>query len=270
MSVELRYLYCVTEKIPEGKVISGTGEDVHFIFNKGIYAAVSKVEEHEFSEENLKINLNNMEWLESRVRKHEKVIEEVMEQSAVIPFKFATIFKADESLQAMLDSNRDAFKNILKQIEGKEEWGVKIYCDMEKFKNAAIKENEQIQHMEKEIASSTSGRAYLLAKKKEKLADDIVNIKIVSYAQGFIEVLKEHSIEVRINRLLPKEVTERKDEMLLNTALLIEKSNLRNFINNMNYLKEKYNRKGLDFNCTGPWPPYNFCNLSEKGKTQNE
>ena len=44
---------------------------------------------------------------------HETVIEEVMEQSTVIPLKFRTVFKTEDSLKAMVENFVDEFKDIL-------------------------------------------------------------------------------------------------------------------------------------------------------------
>ena len=67
--------------------------------------------------------------------------------------------------------------------------------------------------------------------------------------------------EARINKLLSKEVTEREEEMILNSAFLINKNKVAGFLNTVEGLKTRYADKGLFFDCTGPWPPYNFCDL---------
>lgn len=260
---ELIYIYCITEKAPEFSPALEEGDkDIYFISHKGLYAVVSEVLSDEFSEDMLKKNLNDMEWLESRIRTHERVIEKVMEQSAVIPFKFATIFKTEDNLKAMIDNYLDEFRDILKQLEGQEEWGVKIYCDMEKFKTAVVKKDEQILRVEEKISSSGVGRAYFLNKKKEELIDDIANKKITGYRMEIRETLQEHSSGARPVKLLPKEITGRKDEMILNVAFLVDKTKLKGFIDSISYLNGEYADKGLNFDCTGPWPPYNFCSIT--------
>ncbi|MDP2278937.1 MAG: GvpL/GvpF family gas vesicle protein, partial [Nitrospirota bacterium] len=105
MSEKLIYIYCVTGEMPEfNSVLEEDGKGVYYIFHKGLFAVVSEALSDEFGEDMLKKNLNDITWLESRVRKHETVIEEVMEQSTVIPFKFATVFKTEDSLKAMVEN----------------------------------------------------------------------------------------------------------------------------------------------------------------------
>jgi len=264
----LIYLYCVTKKAPKLKGVGNLVDELYFVYHLGLYAVVSKVKESEFSEENLKKNLANLEWVKDRVTVHEEVIEGIMKNSDVVPFKFATIFSNADNLKAMMDKHLEDFKTNLRNLKNKEEWGVKIYCDIERLKETVIHEESGILKIEKEINSSSSGKAYFLKKKKEELMKEAVNKRINEYGQESFELFKILSYEARINKLLPKEVTEKEDDMVLNSAFLVDKDKVSEFIHAVDDLKTRYNDKGLNLDCTGPWPPYNFCNLS-KGKEQS-
>jgi hypothetical protein len=240
------------------------GEGVYFIYYQDLYAIVNKVKESEFDEENLKRNLADLEWIKAKANIHEKVIEGIMKNTCVIPFKFATLFNTEDNLKAMLSQHLEEFKGILKKLEDKEEWGVKIYCDLEKLKENLLQENKELLNLDKEINSSLPGKAYLLKKKKEELLNIAANKKLNEYGQASFDRIREKSLEARINKLLPKEVTERKDEMILNSTFLINKDKVENFLNIVEDLRTKYTDRGLFFDCTGPWPPYNFCNLSKE------
>ena len=266
----LIYLYCVTKAKPDCSDFEETGIKVYPIYFQGTYAILSRVSPEEFSEENLKKNLANMEWVEKNVRQHEKVIEEIMKDITVIPFKFGTIFKTEKSVENLLKENNLKFKNVIADLEGKEEWGLKVYCDSEKLNDSLKKENERVQGIEKEITSSGKGKAYFLKKKKNELIKNVRNEKISEYTQDSFERIKRACLEAKINKILSKEVTEKKEDMVLNAAFLMNEKRIKEFENILAYLKTKYTNEGLIFDCTGPWPPYNFCNLSENGKVQNE
>ena len=269
LNEDLIYLYCLTDKIPKtkkrGHVTSPHKEtedlvdNVYFIFYLGLYAVVGKVSTDEFSEGNLKRNLAELEWIKTKVSIHEKVIETVMKNSCVIPFKFGTVFNTEDSLKTMLTQHAEVFKENLKNLRGKEEWGVKIYCDMAKLKENLIQKDNELLNLDKDIKSSSAGKAFILRKKKEELLNTIVNKNLNAYGQDSFERLKEHTVQSRINKLLPREVTEREDDMILNSVFLMKKNNVSDFVNTVEGLKIKYADKGLFFDCTGPWPPYNFC-----------
>lgn len=260
----LIYLYCVTKKEPKLKEVKNLVDELYFVYHMGLYAVVSKVKESEFSEENLKKNLVDLEWIKAEASIHEKIIEEVMKDTCVIPFKFATLFNNEDNLKAMLEEHVEELKASLKHLEGKEEWGVKIYCDIEKLKENLIQEDEALLKIDKEISASSPGKAFLLKKKKEELINTLLSKKLNEYGQYNFDRLREQSLKARINKLLPKEVTERKDEMILNSAFLVHKDKISAFISGVDILKEQYKDKGLFLNCTGPWPPYNFCDLPKE------
>lgn len=266
---KLIYLYCVTKAKPPRSNFKDIGVKIYPIYLQGTYAIVSRVSPDEFSEECLKKNLANMEWVERKVRQHEKVIEEIMRDSTVIPFKFSTVFQKEENVERLLREKNAEFKRIIANLDGKEEWGLKIYCDLEKFKVALEKEDERITEKEQEISSVSKGKAYFLKKKKEELIKDIINEKISEYTKDSFERLKRISLKTKINKILHKEVTEKKEDMVLNVAFLINKKRIKEFHNVLDYLKIKYSDKGLSFDCTGPWPPYNFCSIDKKEVSRN-
>ncbi|MBI4743336.1 MAG: GvpL/GvpF family gas vesicle protein [Actinobacteria bacterium] len=256
---DLIYLYCVTDGPPQLKETEDLVDNVYFIYHQGLYAVISEVSADEFSEENLREKLATLDWIKLKASVHEKLIEAVMKNSCVIPFKFGTLFNTEENLKTMLKEHMREFKDTLKYLEGKEEWGVKIYCDIDKLKENLTQENKELLSIDKEINSALPGKAFILKKKKEELVNIIVNKKLNEYGQDSFQRLKQHSTQFRVNKLLPKEVTERKDDMILNSVFLIRKDEVTDFVNRIDMLKKIHTRRGLSFDHTGPWPPYNFC-----------
>ncbi len=192
-----------------------------------------------------------------------------MVDTDVIPFKFGILFNTNDSLKAMLEQYGEEFKAILRRLAHKQEWGLKIYCDSEKIKAGFTNNKADILKIEDEIKSSSVGKSYFLKKKKDELIDKTLNEEISECGRESFELLKELSFEARINRLLPRDVTEREDDMVLNAAFLVDKDEVGDFLNMVDTLKMHYEGKGFLIDCTGPWPTYNFCGLSRE-KVQNE
>ena len=262
---ELLYLYCVTKDKPPSCDFADLGINVYPIYFQGIYALVSSVSPDDFSEDNLKKHLTNMSWVEKNIRLHEKIIEEIMKDQAVLPFKFGTIFESEANVEKLLKVNNIEFKAVLDHLAGKEEWGLKVYCNSGYFKDALCAGNERIAEIDKEITAAGKGKAYFLKKKKDEIIKDVINEKISEYTKDCFERLKVTAVDTKINNILPKEVTEKQEDMVLNAAFLINKERLKGFVNVLAYLKTKYLNKGLILDCTGPWPPYNFCQKAHDG-----
>ena len=261
---ELLYLYCVTKDKPSSCNFEDLGIKIHPVYFRGTYALASSVSADDFSEDNLEKHLADMGWVEKHIRLHEKVIEEIMRGQAVLPFKFGTVFENETNVEKLLKTNNLEFKAVLARLEGKEEWGLKIYCDSEYFKDVICKEDERIKEKDKEIVSANKGKAYFLKKKMQEFIKEIVNEKISEYTKDCFERLKITAVDTRINKILPKEVTEKKEDMVLNAAFLINNKRIKEFENVLGYLKTKYADKGPIFDCTGPWPSYNFCGSSKE------
>jgi len=266
---KLIYLYCVTKTKPRRKSFEGIDIRIYPVYFQGTYATVSRVSPDEFSQDNFKKNLQNMEWVGGKVRQHEQIIEHIMQDTAVIPFKFGTIFQTEANVKKMLKEKNTDFKKIIANLDDKEEWGLKIYCDLDKLKKVIKEKDAAVRGKEEEIVSAGRGKAYLLNKKKNALIKDVVNEKVSEYTRDSFERLKRVSLETRINKILPKEVTEKKDNMVLNAVFLVNKRRVKELDSVLKYLMAKYSNEGFNFDCTGPWPPYNFCSISN-GSGENE
>ena len=110
---ELIYLYCVTDAPPDLRELVPRVDKLYSIVHRDLCAVVSNVPEPEFNEQALHQNVNDMEWLKLKVLLHEGVIESVMKHQSVVPFKFATLFRHQDSLTACLEQNYESLKTML-------------------------------------------------------------------------------------------------------------------------------------------------------------
>lgn len=256
------YLYCIAEAMPLFRPEIAAG-NIEVIQSNGIYGVAGRVSAVEFSEENLKKNLSDMKWVEAMVLQHQKIVQEAMATCTVIPCKFATIFKTEEKIQALFDKHNKAFEKTLEFLEGKEEWGVKVFCNPERLR-ATLEEAVEIKKIEGEMSLSSAGKNYFLRKKKDNLTEALINKKIHEYGLDCFETLTQQSRDVRVNKPLPQQAAGRREDLVLNVAFLVEKTKLKGFFDSIDYLKESYHPKGFDLDCTGPWPPYNFSSIMKE------
>ena len=263
-NIELIYLYCIIDKTPNLQEMDKLSENIFSINSNGLYAVAKYVPEAEFSKENLEKNLADMNWFEPQVREHIRIISKIMKSSTVIPFKFGTIYNNEKNIKKMIDDYSKDFKENLNYLKNKEEWSVKIYCDLDRFNKRIIKDNNKIDQLDNEIRESSPGKAYILKKKRKDLISKERERKLNEYGQDCFNDLKKVSYNTKINNLLPREVTEKQNDMILNTAYLITKDKVKSFIDIIEKLKNMYTDYGLEFDYSGPWPSYNFIDIKEK------
>lgn len=253
----LVYLYCLAESesatLPEG---------VLRLSLEGFVAIVSEVSEEEFGEEPLKRNLSRLEWVETIVRRHESVMETLRSQTTIAPFRFPTLFRSEGSLREFLRENSTALKNLLERLRGKEEWGVKAYlgaAQLEAFASAS----EDIRRIDEELKTASPGKAYLLKKRRETLASGKLSSSLQEELDALFARLQAKSVQAKRNPVLPKALTEREDEMILNAAFLVEQAKRDDFLREFDSLKAS--RPFLSLELSGAWAAYNFCNFKPQG-----
>ncbi|MFH1460994.1 MAG: GvpL/GvpF family gas vesicle protein [Patescibacteria group bacterium] len=243
----------LSESIGGGKVFS--------ISYKDIEAIVSEVSLKEFgSSEIQRKATESLEWIKDKVLMHEKVIETAMSNSdgLIIPMKFGTIFKNRESLAGSLKKDYLKFNNLFENLNGKAEYSVKVYLKSKLLENEIRKSSPTIKRRLEELKSLPAGRQYFLEEEINEMVKREARNSVNNYTPLFLEKLKRLAEELKENRILGKELTQRSDPMIFNGAILVKKAKVDKFQGEMQKLQAEYEKIGFIFESSGPWPPYNF------------
>lgn len=262
MDNDLIYVYCIINHDPQQEDdFSDSGID--FLPVDPYFVGMKFVSSDEFSEENIKRNFADLAWIETNARNHVRVISGIMQKYTVIPFKFGTIFKTTESLKKFIQEYSVSLAENFSAIQDKEEWSVKIYCDKKILNRQMPELCEDIRALERQILESSPGKAFLLNRKKNELIEQNVGRLMKTNGQKCYEEYKNISLASHINNILPREVTERQDDMILNAVFFIDKKKTADFVRLANLQEGKYRSVGFSFDVTGPWPPFSFVSLKE-------
>jgi len=228
---------------------------------RAIQAVVSQVTLKEFGQEALEANLKNPLWLEARVRTHQGVLDTIAAHSTIVPMKFCTIYRSEGRVQEMLGYYYNDFVATLGRLAGRQEWGVKMYMDRDTLALRVEETNERVGALKAELAGKSSGKAYFTKKKLgETLATEVEQLSD-ERAQKSHDRLAGCAEEARVNPLQSREITSRKEEMLLNGVYLVDKARIEAFRAALESLEQENGNLGLHYELTGPWPPYNFVTI---------
>jgi Gas vesicle synthesis protein GvpL/GvpF len=219
----------------------------------GLAAITSRVSLAEFGEEELRENLNDLEWLEEKARAHEAVLEAALARMTVVPLRMCTIYLSEAQVRDMLDRERALLDDALRRLEHKSEWGVKLICEPGALLRAASE--EETAPGEHDV---TEGTAYMNRKRREAQARDEEDRVAAAWAQKVHERLASLAAEAHRNPLQSPEVSGHEGEMLLNGAYLVADADLERFRERVDLLDVEFGRLGAAVELTGPWPPYNF------------
>jgi len=262
------YLYCIREKTEDAPVISERGIDgkgeVFTLAYRELEIVVSKVSLEEFtSEEIQKKAQEDMSWIKEKAIIHEKIVEEAMKEDdkalSLIPMRFGIIFKDRERLEKTLNEDYCSIKEVLERIKDKQEWSVKVYLKDRKRIEQMIKEkSEVIKEKEKEIASLPEGMAFFMEEELKDVISKEMDNELNNIAEDLFESLSKQAVASVKSRILDKELTGRREPMILNFACLVPKGKIENFKAEAQCLNRQIQAKGFYLEYSGPWPVYNF------------
>ena len=236
------YLYCIYNssiEIDAAKSIGIENKQVFPIAYKDIYAAVCFFSGKGFN-------------VKKDVLVHEKIIEEIMEFSDVLPMRFNTVLKSETAVQEMLKQNYQSFKDNFLRIENKIEYGLKVIWNSYSLKEKLINENSQL--TAKKTQSDTPARNFIM----EKYAKYKIDTMIEKEADRYINCINTSLAEYIKDKHIKKFQTE---NIFLNASYLVDKEDTEAFKQKIVAIKQNFN-SNFKFLLTGPWPPYNFVKLS--------
>ena len=217
--------------------------DVRLIREGEVAALAVTVPLAEFGEEALRKNLEDRGWLETTARAHDAVLERALEANTVVPFRIATLYASEESLHEFLRERQAALVEVLETLDGKVELGVKAYLDRS---DAAAQPSE-----------SESGQDYLRRRQAEATAKRQADTFALECAHESHAKLSAAALDARTNRPQSPELSGRSEQMLLNGAYLVPRGDT-GLESAVQELRRLFGERGVTYELTGPWPPYNF------------
>lgn len=258
------YLYCVREKADTIRVFSAKGIDGKngvFVFpHRELEAVVSGVPMEEFN------GREDLNWIKEKAIIHEQVIEEAMKKGrgflGLVPMRFGVIFKNETGLKTSLDKNYSKIMSVLKKIRGKQEWGLKIYLkDKGKFSDEIKRKSALVKAKEAEMNLLPEGAAYFMEGELKGIVSEEMNRELDGRTKSIFEDLKGCTADAVKCKVLQRELTGIKEDMVLNAAYLVSEEKVGDFKKEVEDLNQKICKDGFSVRYSGPWPAYNFTQL---------
>jgi len=167
---------------------------------------------------------------------HERVVERIMADRAVLPMRFGSKLPDEGALRDMLAARREEFVAALERVRGRLEVGVRAMQPLDASTAVDVPPPVPGAH------AAISGRAYLEAK--------LQNGRRTEHgAEALHEPLAKLAVDAR--RQPPRAPQE-----ILRASYLIDTAMLARFRGTVERLQRTH--PGVAILCTGPWPPYSF------------
>jgi hypothetical protein len=243
-----RYVYGIVhsrDNIDFAKIgIGGSGEMVYTVNYQDIAAVVSNTQVYIFDP------------TRENALAHEHVIETVMKTYTIIPMSFGTVFRTENDIREVLKSIYPSLKDVLHQMSGKLEFGLKVNWDRDRIIEDIKQDDEEIRKFHQEIIRKHLQSTYLARMQLGRMIDKALGERSTGYVREIYESLRGVCVASRDNQPIG-------DKMIMNAAFLVERDREPQFDDAVNRIAKKYGQR-LKFKYTGPWPPYNFVNIRLK------
>ena len=186
------------------------------------------------------------------------VIESLMKVFTLLPMRFGSIFDSTDQIFAMLLKNASKFQIKLKSLEDKYEFGLKIKFDSDKLKEdltakvgIQINDSEPISVKEE----STIFRQYV----EQKLVKHRLEEQYVAFKETVLSRLSEYLKPLNESFFFDKHGGS---SNIIDTYMLMSHIKKEEIVDLVNSLQLEF--PSISFTLTGPWPPYNFADITIK------
>jgi gas vesicle protein GvpL/GvpF len=246
----LSYVFCLirSNRQPTMRRISAGmpgGRDLRAIeVGEQLWAIVQSVPESDYGETALARGLQNLDWVGARAIAHERLIECFLSARALLPMHLFTLFTSDDRVVQHVHSDRARIGRLLKRVEGKLEWGLRLTFD---HRAARAKVSRR------PVSSGTE----FLARKREVLGIDRTRAKEARRAADTV-YRSMSKLATAAQRRTSLEQAASASRLLLDAAFLVSVGKSGAFRAAARQRMRDLRPLGLTMSLTGPWPPYNF------------
>jgi len=262
MPKDVKYMYGV---IPNGEAMSfgaigigDRGDEVHTVPYKELAAAVSDCPATDYAA----IKDTDKEKVIRDLAAHQRVIEEVMKGSSILPMKFGTMVKDEVEVEAILRRGYFTLKEALAGVQDKVEVEVVATWDLDSVMQESAQE-EPIARLKAKIEQSQS-RLRSVPDRIEvgKMVYESVARRRENHQQEVLGALTNLALDLQENVVMD-------DRMVMNVAFLINKDRQEEFDDKV---KEVDRRLGgaLNFRVIGPLAAYSFSTIEVRPLTRQE
>ncbi len=247
MSGTVRYCYAVTRGLDPDALADTPGvrdAPLETIEADGLVAVTSPVDADEFSESSLQKSLEDLNWLSEVARAHNSVVERVAGLAVALPLRLATIYLDADRVRSVLLSDEAMWTAALDRLDGRVEWGIKVYTV------------EQPEPAAPEPERPASGRSYLRQRLQARDTRDASLQEATDSAEEVDRTLASLAHDYHRHRAQAQELSGIEGQNVLNAAYLVDASAQDAFLDRITNLREQHTRCRIDV--TGPWAPYSF------------
>ena len=248
------YFYGITRKEPLADALAAA-DGVQLLDCCGLAAVVKAVTLAEYTPAALQQRLTSEDSLESTVRGHNRVIEAIHEQQAILPAKFGVVYAGTEDVVSAVRPAHDALLQRLDRLEGCDEWAVHLYADCAAVRELLVAEDATLRARREQCAAARPGRAYFLEQQLRLEVQSATEETLLTLAQTVFDRLSRCAVAGQMNPL-DSAADPTGEVEILRASFLVSRGGADGFKDEVRACADTSAALRCDF--SGPWPPYSF------------
>ena len=267
MNDTLTYVYClvlssrrpIVSRRLTMRGVPGARDTRAVAAGDGLWLIVASVSARDYGEEAITRGLQDLQWVGQRAMAHEAVVEQFLSARAVLPMQLFTLFNSDERAIHHVDRQRREIRAVLKRIEGRLEFGLRLTFDEQALRDAITARAAGEAANATRVPGPTTpqaGTAYLARKR------DLLDVQRVQLKEARVEADRLFAALTRdVDDARRRTATEQAapgSRLLLDAAFLVSSTRAQSFRATVGRQARKIAAAGVVVSLTGPWPPYNF------------
>ncbi|MFF6994854.1 GvpL/GvpF family gas vesicle protein [Streptomyces sp. NPDC008313] len=256
----LRYVYAICRPFStplQAELTGVAGGPPKLLRHGGLVAVVSSVPEEDFAEAPLRAHLEDLDWLGATARGHQSVIDALTVVTSPLPLRLATVFRDDSGVRVMMQEREEAFLRTLDRLDGRVEWGVKVYAEQSEASGGSRSPETSPEASPAGAGGAArSGRDYLRQRRMQRQAHEDRWEQAEAFAQRFHTTLREHAEDARVHAPQNAALSGVPGRNVLNAAYLVPRSRSEAFVELVDRTKDEAGPMRVEL--TGPWAAYSF------------
>jgi len=183
---------------------------------------------------------------------HRRVVDDIVKECIILPASFGSILKSVGDIKNIMRRQYGIWNGLLKKMDGKREYGVKVFWDKDRIQEEIQESNEAARELTEKLKEKEDPRTKVQL--KILLQDELIT-RGNKYVEDIHGQLKVYSTASRSSDLIGK-------KMIFNGAFLVKKDLEGEFAKKIDELETLY--PALEVKAIGPCAPYNFATVRLK------
>lgn len=231
---------------------------VRLIAAGSLAAIVSDVPADAYSQDAIETGLADVRWAGERGVEHERVLTWFADRTTVIPSAPFSLHAGEERVVERLAEQHARLEDAARRLAYHREMGIRIWRHEQAFLAQLSEHSPPLRQLAHEMDAAAPGRRYLLRRKLQALqADEAVRVteQIVRHAAGELRAIAADARALPIPSI---GAAARTRTLVMHSAYLVATAAAPDFEAAVQRLAGSHRQDGLEWEFTGPWPPYHF------------